>query len=208
MTLRITDDLDLLLVVLPERIRTSLQELGRASDLIEVVMDLGRMPEARFPDSEVGLSPEETTRDDLQHVIDNIGDFGADNRAGIERTLHRISAIRNRKGIVIGLTCRVGRAVYGVIDIVHDIIMSGSSLLLLGRPGVGKTTLLREASRVLSEKKTGRHRRYQQRDRRRWRHPPPIHRPRPPHAGGNAHPAARSHDRSRRKPHAGSHHHR
>ena len=153
MTLRITDDLDLLLVVLPERIRTSLQELGRASDLIEVVMDLGRMPEARFPDSEVGLSPEETTRDDLQHVIDNIGDFGADNRAGIERTLHRISAIRNRKGIVIGLTCRVGRAVYGVIDIVHDIIMSGSSLLLLGRPGVGKTTLLREASRVLSEKK-------------------------------------------------------
>ena len=153
MTLRITDDLDLLLVVLPERIRTSLQELGRASDLIEVVMDLGRLPEARFPDSEVCLSPEETTRDDLQHVIDNIGDFGADNRAGIERTLHRISAIRNRKGIVIGLTCRVGRAVYGVIDIVHDIIMSGSSLLLLGRPGVGKTTLLREASRVLSEKK-------------------------------------------------------
>ena len=153
MTLRITDDLDLLLVVLPERIRISLQELGRASDLIEVVMDLGRLPEARFPDSEVCLSPEETTRDDLHHVIDNIGDFGADNRAGIERTLHRISAIRNRKGIVIGLTCRVGRAVYGVIDIVHDIIMSGSSLLLLGRPGVGKTTLLREASRVLSEKK-------------------------------------------------------
>ncbi len=153
MTLRIADDLDLLLAVLPERIRTSLQKLGRASDLIEIVMDLGRLPEARFPDSEVCLSTEETTRDDLQHVIDNIGDFGADNRAGIERTLHRISAIRNRKGTVIGLTCRVGRAVYGVIDIVQDIIMSGSSLLLLGRPGVGKTTLLREASRVLSDKK-------------------------------------------------------
>ena len=153
MTLRITDDLDLLLAVLPERIRISLQELGRASDLIEIVMDLGRLPEARFPDSEVCLSPEETTRDDLHHVIENIGNFGADNRAGIERTLHRISAIRNRKGDVIGLTCRVGRAVYGVIDIVQDIITSGCSLLLLGRPGVGKTTLLREASRVLSEKK-------------------------------------------------------
>lgn len=152
MTLHIADDLDLLLAVLPEHIRASLQKLGRASDLIEIVMDLGRLPEARFPDGEDCLSPEEITRDDLQHVIDNIGDFGADNRAGIERTLHRISAIRNRKGTVIGLTCRVGRAVYGVIDIIQDIITSGSSLLLLGRPGVGKTTLLREASRVLSDK--------------------------------------------------------
>jgi stage III sporulation protein SpoIIIAA len=152
MTLYIADDLELLLAVLPEHIRVSLQKLGRASDLIEIVMDLGRLPEARFPDGEDCLSPEEITRDDLQHVIDNIGDFGADNRAGIERTLHRISAIRNRKGAVIGLTCRVGRAVYGVIDIIQDIITSGSSLLLLGRPGVGKTTLLREASRVLSDK--------------------------------------------------------
>ncbi|MYC95718.1 MAG: AAA family ATPase [Caldilineaceae bacterium SB0661_bin_32] len=152
MTLHIADDLDLLLAVLPEHICASLQKLGRASDLIEIVMDLGRLPEARFPDGEVRLSPEEITRDDLQQVIDNIGDFGADNRAGIERTLHRISAIRNRKGTVIGLTCRVGRAVYGVIDIIQDIITSGSSLLLLGRPGVGKTTLLREASRVLSDK--------------------------------------------------------
>ena len=153
MTLRIADDLDLLLAVLPERLRASLQQLDRAGDLIEIVMDLGRLPEARFPDGELRLSPQETARADLQHVIDNIGDFGADNRAGIERTLHRISAIRNRKGAVIGLTCRVGRAVYGVIDIIQDIIMSGSSLLLLGRPGVGKTTLLREASRVLSDKK-------------------------------------------------------
>ncbi|MDE0141597.1 MAG: AAA family ATPase, partial [Caldilineaceae bacterium] len=92
MTLYIADDLDLLLAVLPEHIRAALQKLGRASDLIEIVMDLGRLPEARFPDGEVCLSPEEITRDDLQHVIDNIGDFGADNRAGIERTLHRISA--------------------------------------------------------------------------------------------------------------------
>ena len=153
MTLRIADDLDLLFAVLPQRIRNSLQQLDRASDLIEIVMDLGRLPEARFTDSELYLSTEETTRKDLYHIIQNIGDFGADNRAGIERTLHRISAIRNRKNTVIGLTCRVGRAVFGVIDIIQDIIMSDSSLLLLGRPGVGKTTLLREASRVLSDKK-------------------------------------------------------
>lgn len=153
MTLRIADDLDLMLAVLPERIRLSLEQLDRASDLIEIVMDLGRLPEARFTDGEIYLSTEETTREDLRHVIENIGDFGADNRAGIERTLHRISAIRNRKGAVIGLTCRVGRAVFGVIDIIRDIVTSGASILLLGRPGVGKTTLLREAARVLSDEK-------------------------------------------------------
>jgi stage III sporulation protein SpoIIIAA len=153
MTLRITDDLDLLLSVLPERIQSSLREIGRASELIEIVMDLGRLPEARFVEGEVYLSNEEISLNDLQNVIDKIGSFGADNRAGIERTLHRISAIRNRRGDVIGLTCRVGRAVYGVIDIIEDIVTSGKSILLLGRPGVGKTTLLREAARVLSEKK-------------------------------------------------------
>jgi stage III sporulation protein SpoIIIAA len=153
MTLKITDDLDLLLDVLPERIQVALREIGRAGELIEIVMDLGRLPEARFTDSEEYLSTDEITDDDLQHVIEKIGTFGADNRAGIERTLHRISAIRNRRGDVIGLTCRVGRAVYGVIDIIEDIVMSDKSILLLGRPGVGKTTLLREAARVLSEKK-------------------------------------------------------
>jgi stage III sporulation protein SpoIIIAA len=153
MTLKITDDLDLLLDVLPERIQTALREIGRAGELIEIVMDLGRLPEARFTDSEIYLSTEEIADEDLQQVIEKIGSFGADNRAGIERTLHRISAIRNRRGDVIGLTCRVGRAVYGVIDIIEDIVMSDKSILLLGRPGVGKTTLLREAARVLSEKK-------------------------------------------------------
>jgi stage III sporulation protein SpoIIIAA len=153
MALRITDDLDLLLAVLPQRIQDSLREIGRPSELIEVVMDLGRLPEARFTDSEVYLSTEEITAEDVSNLIDKIGVFGSDNRAGIERTLHRISAIRNRKGLVIGLTCRVGRAVYGVIEIIQDIVLSEKSILLLGRPGVGKTTLLREAARVLSDKK-------------------------------------------------------
>ena len=152
-TLQITDDLDLLLAILPPRIRTALEQANRASELIEVIMDLGRLPEARFSQGEMYLSDTEVTIDDLQTVIDQIGDFGSDNRAGIERTLHRISAIRNRKGKIIGLTCRVGRAVYGTIDIIKDIVMSDKSILLLGRPGVGKTTLLREAARVRGEER-------------------------------------------------------
>lgn len=152
-TLQITDDLELLLAVLPDEIRQALEQTNRSSELIEVIMDLGRLPEARFGEGETYLNKTETTMADLQHVISQIGDFGADNRAGIERTLHRISAIRNRKNEVIGLTCRVGRAVYGTIEIIKDIVTSNKSILLLGRPGVGKTTLLREAARVRAEEK-------------------------------------------------------
>lgn len=152
-TLQITDDLDLLLAVLPERIRRALEQSERKENLIEVIMDLGRLPEARFTDGEMVLSDQEVTHEDLRMVVERVGDFGADNRAGIERTLHRISAIRNRKGDVIGLTCRVGRAVYGAIEIIKDIVNSERSILLLGRPGVGKTTLLREAARLRSEVK-------------------------------------------------------
>lgn len=152
-TLQITDDLDLLLAVLPDRIRAALEQSERKGNLIEVIMDLGRLPEARFTDGELVLSKHEVTLDDLRGVVARVGDFGADNRAGIERTLHRISAIRNRKGEVIGLTCRVGRAVYGAIEIIKDIVDGERSILLLGRPGVGKTTLLREAARLRSEGK-------------------------------------------------------
>ncbi len=152
-TLQITDDLDLLLAVLPERITQALEQSERKSSLIEIVMDLGRLPEARFNDGELVLSKHEITAADLQMVVEHVGDFGKDNRAGIERTLHRISAIRNRKGEVIGLTCRVGRAVYGAIEIIQDIVTQDKSILLLGRPGVGKTTLLREAARLRSEHK-------------------------------------------------------
>ncbi|MEO8541275.1 MAG: R3H domain-containing nucleic acid-binding protein, partial [bacterium] len=94
---------------------------------------------------------EEVTEDDLQFVIEHIGDFGDDNRAGIERTLHRISCIRNRRGKIVGLTCRVGRAVYGTIRVIEDLVLSGKSILFLGKPGVGKTTMLREVARVLAD---------------------------------------------------------
>jgi stage III sporulation protein SpoIIIAA len=152
-TLQITDDLDLLLSILPGQIHAALKREDRLADLIEVVLDLGRLPEARFSTGEAYLSETEITVEDLQQAIARVGDFGADNRAGIERTLHRISAIRNRRGDIIGLTCRVGRAVYGTIDIIKDIVTSDKSILLLGRPGVGKTTLLREAARVRGDQK-------------------------------------------------------
>ena len=150
---RITDDLDALLAVLPPSIADRLRELNEADKLIEVVLDLGRPPEARFTDKDLDLLEREITRADIAYVVERIGEFSEDNRAGIARTLHRISAIRNRQGDIVGLTCRVGRAVYGTVDIVKDIITSGKSILLLGRPGVGKTTLLREAARVLADLK-------------------------------------------------------
>lgn len=147
----VTDDLDLLLEALPPRIVEALRSEERRIDLLEVVMDLGRLPEARYPGREVVLSHEEITEVDIQFVIDHIGDFGEDNRAGIERTLHRISCIRNRRGKIVGLTCRVGRAVYGTIRVIEDLVLGGQSILLLGRPGVGKTTMLREVARVLAD---------------------------------------------------------
>ena len=147
----VTDDLDLLLDALPPRIVESIRSPERRVDLLEVVMDLGRLPEARYPGREVVLSHEEVTEEDLQFVIEHIGDFGDDNRAGIERTLHRISCIRNRRGKIVGLTCRVGRAVYGTIRVIEDLVLSGKSILFLGKPGVGKTTMLREVARVLAD---------------------------------------------------------
>ncbi len=150
---RITDDLQALLDVLPPRISHAVSAANDSDNLLEVILDLGRVPTARFVDREVVLSSTEVSRADIDYVVERIGEFDADNRAGLERTLHRISAIRNRRGHIVGLTCRVGRAVYGTTDIIKDLIESGKSLLLLGRPGVGKTTMLREAARILAETK-------------------------------------------------------
>jgi len=150
---QITDDLFSLMNVLPAEIAEVIMKIGRNDDLVEVILDLGRVPTARYTDGEVVLLERLVTQEDIDTVVTQIGEFDADNRAGIDGTLHRISAIRNRKGGVVGLTCRVGRAVFGTIDIIDDVIASGNSILFLGRPGVGKTTMLREAARVLAETK-------------------------------------------------------
>jgi stage III sporulation protein SpoIIIAA len=147
-----TDDIDALLDALPAEIAGRVRALPDLSDVIEIVMDLGRRPEARFgAGGEAVLLERDITDSDIEAVVANIGSFGEDNRAGIERTLHRISAIRNRSGKIVGLTCRVGRAVFGTIEIIGDLVESGKSVLIMGRPGIGKTTMLREAARVLAD---------------------------------------------------------
>jgi stage III sporulation protein SpoIIIAA len=151
--LKITDDLDALLDVLPLDIRHAVEKANDSDNLLEIILDLGRIPTSRFVDHEINIRDTEVTRAEIDYVDERTGVFDADNRAGIERTLHRISAIRNRRGAVVGLTLRVGRAVYGTVDIIQDLIESGKSVLILGRPGVGKTTLLREAARILAESK-------------------------------------------------------
>lgn len=144
------DDTMLLVATLPAQLQAGLRSLP-LENLIEVVMDLGRLPEARFLDQVLRLSERPVSQQDLSHVTALVGEFGDDNRAGIERTLHRISGIRNRKGQIIGLTLRVGRAIFGGIELLRDLVESGQSILILGRPGVGKTTKLREMARVLAD---------------------------------------------------------
>ncbi len=147
----ITDDLDKLLEILPDFVRIPLEQHKDRKALIEVVMDLGRRPEARFPNGPNYLSNKMISWQDLDLCIRKIGNFSNDNRSGIERTLHRISSIRNREGAIVGLTCRVGRAIFGTISVVRDLLERKDSLLLLGRPGVGKTTAIREIARILAD---------------------------------------------------------
>jgi stage III sporulation protein SpoIIIAA len=146
----ITDNLDELLDILPADLRSAIA-LEERSSLVEIVLDLGRRPEARFTTGAQYLREAVVTREELDAVEKNVGMFGDDNRAGLPATLHRISAMRNRRGTIVGLTLRVGRAVTGIVDILRDLIESGQSILLMGRPGLGKTTLLREMARVLAD---------------------------------------------------------
>ena len=148
---QVVDNLEAFIEIFPAEITAALGERKDIGDLLEVVLDLGRPPEARFPSEQVSLSDIEVTHDQIAHVVDHVGHFGDDNRAGIERTLHRISVLRNRAGEPVGLTCRVGRAVYGSVRLIEDLVRSGKSVLILGRPGVGKTTILRETARVLAD---------------------------------------------------------
>ena len=147
----IQDDLEAFLNCLPPGVAEPLRRREGLDDLLEVILDLARPSEARFAQHDDVLNPQEVTNEDLEYIVARVSEFGDDNRAGIERTLHRISAIRNRKGEILGITCRVGRAVFGTIRIIEDLVLSGKSILLLGRPGVGKTTLLREVARVLAD---------------------------------------------------------
>ncbi|KAK4796386.1 hypothetical protein SAY86_028712 [Trapa natans] len=148
------DDFDVelgrLLDLLPDRMRRRVSEHPEFHQLIEVVMDFGRQPLARFPSGDFVLSDCPISHEDLKHATSQVGDFAGDNRAGISRTLHRISAIRNRKGTIIGLTCRVGRAISGSAPLLRDLVQNGASLLLIGPPGVGKTTIIREIARMLA----------------------------------------------------------
>ena len=147
----VVDDLESLLQVLPARVQFWLRNLDGLDELLEIILDMGRLPQARFRDREEALLEQETTEAEIEEVISRLSPFGGDNRAGIERTLHRIAGMRNRNGKVVGLTCRVGRAVFGTSKIIEDLVLSGKSILMLGRPGVGKTTMLREVGRVLAD---------------------------------------------------------
>lgn len=147
----LADDLNQLLNILPTFISTPIKSHPNKEQLIEIVLDIGRRPEARFAKTTTYLSYRTIVWQDLDLILKKLGNFNGDNRAGIEKTLHRISSLRNRQGRIIGLTCRLGKAFFGTVSIIRDLLEMKKSILLLGKPGVGKTTIIREIARVLSD---------------------------------------------------------
>ena len=150
----VIDDIDTLIGLLPQDVARAVNGLnGERRGMVEVVIDIGRTPIVRLATGDRELVDREVTRGDIEAVIERLGAFGTDNRAGISGTLHRISALRNRTGVIVGLTCRIGRAVPGAAEIIADEIASGRSIIVIGRPGAGKTTILREAARLAAERR-------------------------------------------------------
>jgi stage III sporulation protein SpoIIIAA len=147
----VNNDLKKLIDNLPFFLQEHLNQHPNKDKLIEIVLDLGRRPEARFVSGPEYLSQKIISWQDIDYLTKRVSKFSNENRAGIERTLHRISCIRNRQFLINGLTCRVGRAVFGTISVVRDLLESKKSILILGKPGVGKTTIIREIARVLAD---------------------------------------------------------
>ena len=145
------NDLTKLIEILPPKIKRNIYD-GLLDEAIEIVLDIGRLPEVRIGNGKIEyLGTDTVTSDDIDYITSKIPEFTSDNRSGIAGTLHRISAIRNRQGKIIGLTCRIGRVITGTITCIKDFVMQNKSILFLGRPGVGKTTKLREISRLVAD---------------------------------------------------------
>jgi len=121
--------------------------------LIEIILDLGRRPEARSIQGSKYLSQKIISWQDIDYVTKRVSKFSNENRAGIDRTLHRISCLRNRQFLINGLTCRIGRAVFGTISVMRDLLEFDQSILILGCPGIGKTTIIREIARILADER-------------------------------------------------------
>ena len=149
--MNVDEDLDKLLETFPSFIKQHVNDHFYKDKIIEIVLDLGRRPEVRLSTGPEYLSQKIISWQDLEYTTKRISKFSNENRAGVERTLHRISCVRNRQFLITGLTCRIGRAVFGTISLARDLLESGQSILILGKPGVGKTTIIREIARVLSD---------------------------------------------------------